>query len=200
MTAVNESAKRGDIVEAAQELFGERGYDKTSVREIASRAHVAVGTIYSYFGQGKENLLGAALDARISKLFHQVLNTPAELDAVDAFLYRVRLLNTELVSDPFLRRMITDEQRFSEPRIRERGMYLVELVSGYGRQELETLVEQKKIVCDDVDALNTLLRAATHGWIVADRMGQPQTDHDRMIDTLLLAVRALLATPAKSRE
>lgn len=195
MSVTADSAKRRDILDAAQELFGERGYDKTSVREIATRAHVALGTMYSYFGQGKENVLEAALDDRISKLFHKVINSPSDLEPLDAFLFRVRLLNTELVSDPFLRRLIADERSVSEPRIRERGMHLVDIVSGYGRAELADLVEKKAIVCDDTEAVESLLRAATQGWLVADRMGQPQTDHDRMIDVLLDAMRALLTAP-----
>lgn len=195
LTVVNESAKRRYILEAAQELFGQHGYDKTSVREIAARAHVALGTLYSYFGEGKENILEAALDARISMLFQHVLTGP-QLDPVDEFLERARRLNSELVSDPFLRRLIADEHQVSDPRIRERGMHVVELVSGYGREALAALIAEKRIVCADPEAVETLLRAATQGWIVADRMGQPQTDHDRMLGVLLDAVRALIVPAA----
>jgi AcrR family transcriptional regulator len=56
---------RGRIMEAALALFGERGYESTSVRAIAERAGVAQGLLYSYFA-GKEQLLAA--------LFHQSMH------------------------------------------------------------------------------------------------------------------------------
>ncbi|MHC1786543.1 MAG: TetR/AcrR family transcriptional regulator [Christensenellales bacterium] len=37
------------IIKAAEQLFGKRGYHNTSMNEIATRAKVALGTIYIYF-------------------------------------------------------------------------------------------------------------------------------------------------------
>ena len=41
--------KRDDILNAAMELFGELGYDGTTVPMIAERAKVGAGTILSIF-------------------------------------------------------------------------------------------------------------------------------------------------------
>ncbi|MGL5811084.1 MAG: TetR family transcriptional regulator [Nocardioides sp.] len=56
-----ESASRGDrtrqtIVDAALELFDEGGYDATTMRAIATRAGVSLGSAYYYFGS-KEHLI-----------------------------------------------------------------------------------------------------------------------------------------------
>ena len=40
---------RGKILEAALELFRERGFDESTMREIAARAGVATGLAYYYF-------------------------------------------------------------------------------------------------------------------------------------------------------
>lgn len=40
---------RGAILKAARALFFSRGYDETTVEEIAREAEVAVGTVYNYF-------------------------------------------------------------------------------------------------------------------------------------------------------
>ena len=48
--------KRDDILNAAMELFGELGYDGTTVPMIAERAKVGAGTIYRYF-ENKESLV-----------------------------------------------------------------------------------------------------------------------------------------------
>ena len=48
---------RGKIIDAAMELFAERGYHKTNALEIAEHAGVATGTFYSYFNNKKEVLV-----------------------------------------------------------------------------------------------------------------------------------------------
>jgi AcrR family transcriptional regulator len=50
--------KSTEILDAALELFEERGYGGTPVPQVADRAGVAVGTIYRYF-PGKEGLVNA---------------------------------------------------------------------------------------------------------------------------------------------
>ena len=52
------SVKPAAILDAALELFGERGYGGTPVPDVAQRARVAVGTIYRYF-PGKEGVVNA---------------------------------------------------------------------------------------------------------------------------------------------
>ena len=57
--AVPEST-RSRLVEAASELFAERGYERTSTQDIARRAGLTTGAIYSNF-RGKRELLLAAI-------------------------------------------------------------------------------------------------------------------------------------------
>ncbi|MCI5224591.1 MAG: TetR/AcrR family transcriptional regulator [Candidatus Electrothrix sp. AR4] len=51
-------ATRAAIMEAAITLFGERGYENTSISALAKAAGVGKGTIYSYFKSKNEILLG----------------------------------------------------------------------------------------------------------------------------------------------
>jgi len=55
---------RAQIVGAAERLFLERGYVRTTIEEIADAAGVAVQTVYYVFGT-KLRVLAAVLDARI---------------------------------------------------------------------------------------------------------------------------------------
>jgi len=54
-------ATKAKILEAALELFRERGYDAATMRAIAERAGVALGNAYYYFGS-KEHLIQAFYD------------------------------------------------------------------------------------------------------------------------------------------
>lgn len=40
--------RRGQIIAAAINLFGERGYHDTAIRDIAKRANISIGTVYRY--------------------------------------------------------------------------------------------------------------------------------------------------------
>ena len=52
------AATRGRILEAALELFRERGYEAATMRAISERAGVSLGNAYYYFGS-KEHLIQA---------------------------------------------------------------------------------------------------------------------------------------------
>ena len=53
--------RRQEILEAALQLFRDRGFDETTVQDIASDAGVATGTVYLYF-PSKEHVLVALHD------------------------------------------------------------------------------------------------------------------------------------------
>jgi len=50
------AARRSQILDAAAEVFAEKGFARATTKEIADRADVSEGTIYNYF-QAKEDLL-----------------------------------------------------------------------------------------------------------------------------------------------
>lgn len=54
------AAVRSDVLEAAQELFGERGYAGTSTKEIAARAGVSEPLLFRHYGN-KANLFDQAV-------------------------------------------------------------------------------------------------------------------------------------------
>lgn len=60
-------AKRARLDAAALALFGERGYEATSIEEIAARARLAVGTYYQHY-RSKRQLLLALMDDLLEKL------------------------------------------------------------------------------------------------------------------------------------
>ncbi len=57
--------RRNTILNEAEKLFIEEGFEKATVKEIAERAGVAKGTFYYYFDT-KEDIINALLDKRYS--------------------------------------------------------------------------------------------------------------------------------------
>ena len=69
------AATRASIVEAAHELFLERGFDAVSVREIADRADVSPTTVFAHFPQ-KEALAFGDEDERHERLVAAIGGRP----------------------------------------------------------------------------------------------------------------------------
>lgn len=73
-------ARREQLLDVALELFGSRGYDATSTRDIAVAAGVTDGLIYKYF-QSKDELLAAAIDRAAEQLHSELLELPWQATA-----------------------------------------------------------------------------------------------------------------------
>ncbi|TPG35816.1 TetR/AcrR family transcriptional regulator [Mycobacterium hodleri] len=66
--------RRQQLVEIAKSLFAERGYDATSVEEIAQRANVSKPVVYEHFG-GKEGLYAVVVDREMSALLDGITSS-----------------------------------------------------------------------------------------------------------------------------
>lgn len=92
------------ILEAALNLFSEKGYSGASTSEIAKEANVAEGTIFRYFPQKKDMLLGVVsklVDAvsdqmvmtPLEKIYEENKNAPPEVLLKALLMDRVELFN-----------------------------------------------------------------------------------------------------------
>lgn len=59
--------KRARLKAAALDLFGQKGYESTSIGDVARRAHLATGGFYQHF-RSKRQLLLALMDGLLEKL------------------------------------------------------------------------------------------------------------------------------------
>jgi AcrR family transcriptional regulator len=59
--------RREQLIEIARGIFAERGFDGTSIEEIASRAAVSKPVVYEHFG-GKEGLYAVVVDREVRRL------------------------------------------------------------------------------------------------------------------------------------
>jgi TetR/AcrR family transcriptional regulator, cholesterol catabolism regulator len=71
-----QEARRQRVVDAAMALGLEGGYEAVQMRDVASRADVAMGTVYRYFSS-KDHLLAATLVHWVEQLDQRLAQVPA---------------------------------------------------------------------------------------------------------------------------
>ena len=63
--------RREQLLDIGRSLFAEKGFDATSVEEIAQRAGVSKPVVYEHFG-GKEGLYAVVVDREMSALLNTI--------------------------------------------------------------------------------------------------------------------------------
>ena len=80
MAVVNKNRlEREKIIEVAAELFGEKGYSATSIRDISQALKVSIATLYYYF-KNKEDLLFTIIDSIGNDLLGMLKQAQDEFD------------------------------------------------------------------------------------------------------------------------
>ena len=91
----NEDAVRVRLQGAALELFGERGYDRTTAAEIAARAGVTERTFFRHFPDKREVLFDGEAKLRVA-LTAAIAVAPAGLGPLDTLFRAFRSLRPAL--------------------------------------------------------------------------------------------------------
>ena len=115
--------RKQQIFDAALKVFSKKGFDQTTIPDIAQEAGVAIGTIYNYY-QSKHDLLLSIIKSYIStESFIGLLEQPPESgDTASLFslinerlsidldnIGVIQLLMTEIQRDPKLRRQYNEQ-------------------------------------------------------------------------------------------
>jgi len=97
-----QAARRGRVLQAALKLGSEGGYDAVQMRDVATTAGVALGTIYRYFAS-KDHLLAAALVEWVDDLERRVTARPPRGDTTaDRVVHVLRRATRAMEKEPRL--------------------------------------------------------------------------------------------------
>jgi AcrR family transcriptional regulator len=70
---MSSAQRREQLISIGRQLFAERGFDATSIEEIAARAKVSKPVVYEHFG-GKEGLYAVVVDREVRSLLDRITN------------------------------------------------------------------------------------------------------------------------------
>lgn len=95
VTQAHIDQRREDIVRAARELFSSKGWQSTSMQEVASEAGISTGAVYRYFA-GKEELLLAVFQRATDLMQEQFDNAAMQPTVLETF----REIGLGVLTDP----------------------------------------------------------------------------------------------------
>jgi AcrR family transcriptional regulator len=189
---------RERISRAAIDLFAEKGFDTTTVDEIAQRADVAKGTFFNYFPR-KEAVLTALAEDEVEEFEAWVEAKLAEPGpARDKLFAMVDCAVESYEQDPALRRLALIELQKGEPglvgRIHARGHAVV-------RRVVEAAQADGSLRADlDPDRATALLRSTYIGtmmqWLFR---GDPQDVRGELRARLTMLLDGLAQQPGSPR-
>lgn len=153
--------KQLQIIETSERLFAQKGFDATSVRDIAEEAGINVAMISYYFGS-KEKLMEAIFEAKIGKVQMRVealLKDESLLPFEKIYTLIDEHIERVMHSQYFYRIMISEQLTNINPAILQKVKQLkvrnAELISELIREGQQKGYFKKKV--DVVLMLNTML-------------------------------------------
>ncbi|PPJ30929.1 TetR family transcriptional regulator [Nocardia nova] len=90
---------RGRLAQAALELYSERGFDETTVAEIAERAGLTERTFFRHFSDKREVLFGGQ-DLLCSAIAESVAAAPADADPMATAIAAIRAAGAQIPDLP----------------------------------------------------------------------------------------------------
>jgi TetR/AcrR family transcriptional regulator, cholesterol catabolism regulator len=181
----SQTARRQRVIAAAMELAGDGGYDAVQMRDVASLARVALGTIYRYFSS-KDHLLAATLVEWTRDLQRRISQRPAAGDTpADRVVDVVRRATHNLERNPKLTAALITAVSSPDPAIktcqREVTEIMVSVLSAAMADDVDD--ELKVGVCQ---VLTHVWFSSLIGWVNGWGNGV------NVGDELELAIRLLL--------
>lgn len=165
MLGVRQSRKlatRERVLAAARDLFEEVGYDDATIRMVAQRAEVSVGSVFTTFS-GKAEILSQVMDDRLAGLY-------AELDQV------IPHLRGPTVDR--LRSIMAVHYGFETRRVR---LFVAYIGASYSWSLGEGVIPLGRN-----ERLKSMLRDALAGGVERGEV-RPDADVETFVDTLLAA-------------
>ncbi len=108
------------IQNTAYALFEEKGYEKTTMRELASKAGVGLGTIFQHFPD-KPSLLIATFEEDLGEMVEEgLLSLPQKASIKDQLLHIVRPVLAFYAKRPRLARVLIKQAFFLEGKARQK--------------------------------------------------------------------------------
>ena len=184
-----EEARR-TILDAAEALLVEHGFERFSMRRLAERCGYTTPTIYHYF-RDKQGLCNALLEERFSELWRRMKRVPQGDDPLENWRRMTLAFVRFGLSNPTHYRLLMTPRNGDEPppAVAEQ---LIELT----QKPIAELEASGRLIPDDVDEARQAAWAMVHG-LVSLTTGRPDYAWSRtLVETAVDVLARGLFLPA----
>ena len=182
------AARKEQILDAAAQVFAEKGFHRATTKEIAEAADVSEGTIYNYFGSKNDLLIGMMARIGESQVPTEVFEQGALEDAREfytAFLQRRHTFTRQNKS--ILQAVLSEILTNQEMRDRYNEQIVEPFLSTF-EQYVNLQVEQGRIRQTDAELITRYLFALNLGLlgmlILGDPLLQSKWESDELLESL----------------
>lgn len=190
--------RASEILAAAREMFLEKGFERTSVSEIAARVGVVEGSVFSYYATKRE-LLHEVLRAMYEPLIRDVGDGYARLHGLRARLRFIVWRHLRVyVETPGLARLVLHEVR-TGPEYASSGLYaLHQRYTQFVRVALEDAVRDGELSSAvDVEMIRSMLYGGLEHLMWPVLYGKQRINVDLVADRYTdLVLHGLQPAPA----
>lgn len=179
---------RERMVASAVDLLARRGLQLTSFSEVLERSGAPRGSVYHHFPDGKDQMIGAALDAaggRAIELLDQKAGAPAE----DVAAWFLHIWREVLIRGKFEAgcAVLAVAVAADSPELLDQTARVFRT----WRRRLAELLEQGGLRTADAQRFAAVLVASSEGAVVLARAEQSLEPFDLVADQLIDQVRTL---------
>ena len=180
---VSQAARRERVIAAAMALGADGGYDAVQMRDVATTAGVALGTIYRYFSS-KDHLLAASmvdwskeLEARVTE------QPPAEGSAADRVVAVIRGVTSGMEQQPKLAAAVVNAVTASDPAVVECQREMTTTIMRVLAAPIAELPDEERdgIVRVLAHVWNSTNLGWVNGWLTVGQVGDDLEQAARLL-------------------
>lgn len=186
---------RALILEAAKELFEERGFEKTTIRAVAARAGVGLGTVMSHFPNKGRLVTAAFMGDMLTVLARVEADLAPETGFREQMLHLASRFYAYYAARPALSRVLLREHFFvygeANEEFRAWELGFLDQVA----QRLAQAQARGEVRADLDCALATEALFSNHLYVLYAGLSQAEVKAEEMLDRLARMADLILAGP-----
>lgn len=166
------------LIRAGQEVMGEKGIDAATMLEIAERADIGAGTVYSFF-KSKDDLALAVLERLMHDLGNRIEKvTNTFTDPAQVYAFGVRNVLDTATSDLRWKQLLNRSEVMADAMFRQMGPFAM--------RDMETATRAGRFLVDDPAVVWRMATHAIVGVALAITTGNlPETALEEAVVRLL---------------
>lgn len=179
----SQAARRERVIAAAMKLGAKGGYDAVQMRDVATTAGVALGTIYRYFSS-KDHLLAAGMVDWAKELEARVTDQPpAAGTAADRVVAVIRGVTAGMEQRPKLAAAVVSALRANDPAVVECQRAITDTIMAVLAAPLPDVPEPERsgIVRVLAHVWNSTNLGWVNGWLTVSQVGDDLEQAARLL-------------------